>query len=672
MPRISLVILVVALCSVPFEASAQLHPPGQSPQTPPAAGSDDAEEEEEDEEDGGADTGGLRAPQVQPVQMGDLPPEEEEGVEGQEANGEEGAAEGDPTHAEGDEPLISPEDASSRLESEAPSSDPTDESHWTAPQSVLTLHGYFRARGELQDTFYLGRIFQYGGSALTPDAPFDMFHPAESRPGLAVEGGCGSTAGGAGCDTTSLQYATMRMRLQPQLNLSDDVRVHLWLDVFDNMVMGSTPDGSLVGGRSAFSPLQAFSGTALPPTFGENSLGNSIIARRAWAEVRNRSLGELRFGRMGFHWGLGMLANAGDTFDSDYSTDVDRVLLITKLAGLYFMAAYDFASQGYGQHYSSTLSGRTVTDGSTSYDPAQRDDVQQYFFAVARRSTPEDQATALSRHELVLNGGAFFVYRRQLLSSEYTSPTAGVPTAFVRRGFESFTPDLWGQLLWHPSDGQALRLEAEAALVLGSVENHTANYAPTNQAIRQFGFTFEGEYRLFDEKLGIHLGAGYASGDSDAEGLGAFADTLTRANGGASSISTFRFHPNYRIDLILWRSIMRQVTGAYYFRPGVSYDFVRSPFGQLLGARADVVYSRASSPVQTWGNNADLGVELDGSLYYRSEDGPEMIDGFYAMLQYGLLFPMQGLGYLEGQSVPGSDGKLKNAQTFRLILGVMF
>ena len=135
------------------------------------------------------------------------------------------------------------------------------------------------------------------------------------------------------------------------------------------------------------------------------------------------------------------------------------------------------------------------------------------------------------------------------------------------------------------------------------------------------------------------------------------------------NISTFRFHPNYRVDLILWRSILRQVSGAYYFRPGVSYDFLRGPFGQLLGGRLDVVYSRASVPVQTWGNSPDLGLEFDASVYYRSEDGPEMLDGFYAIAQYGLLIPMQGLGYLAPTSTTPS---LANAQTVRIILGVMF
>ena len=127
------------------------------------------------------------------------------------------------------------------------------------------------------------------------------------------------------------------------------------------------------------------------------------------------------------------------------------------------------------------------------------------------------------------------------------------------------------------------------------------------------------------------------------------------------------------MDLIFWRNIMRQIGGAYYFRPGVSYDFIRNNFGQLLGARADVIYSRASNPVQTWGNSADLGLEIDAQVYYRSEDGPDLLDGFYASIQYGIFFPFQGLGYLPGQTGTATSGTGgQNAQTLRLILGVQY
>src|SRR5690606_21915900 len=120
---------------------------------------------------------------------------------------------------------------------------------------------------------------------------------------------------------------------------------------------------------------------------------------------------------------------------------------------------------------------------------------------------------------------------------------------------------------------------------------------------------------------------------------------------------------------------MGQVAGAYYFKPGISYDFIRSEFGQLFGGKVDVIWSRASSPVQTWGNDPDLGIEIDAQIYYRSEDGPEMVDGFYASLMYGVLFPMKGLGYLEdGDEGECTDGNpdLETAMTLRLLLGVEY
>src|SRR5262249_27999444 len=155
-------------------------------------------------------------------------------------------------------------------------------------------------------------------------------------------------------------------------------------------------------------------------------------------------------------------------------------------------------------------------------------------------------------------------------------------------------PDLWGQLLWGK-----LRVEFEAAAVLGHIQDPnqggTGSVLPgANLGVMQWGATLDGEFRLFDDKLGIYFNAGFGGGDAGTlhDGVGAAADTVTRSPASSGgNISTFRFHPNYRVDLILWRSILRQVSGAYYFRPGVSYDFIHGPFGQLLGGRLDVIYS---------------------------------------------------------------------------------
>jgi hypothetical protein len=69
-------------------------------------------------------------------------------------------------------------------------------------------------------------------------------------------------------------------------------------------------------------------------------------------------------------------------------------------------------------------------------------------------------------------------------------------------------------------------------------------------------------------------------------------------------------------------------------------------------------------------------------LYFQSKDGalnddPNEMGGFYSMLQYGVLFPMGGLGYLSQQSRTISDQlqvvpDLSAAQTLRLYLGVLF
>jgi uncharacterized protein (TIGR04551 family) len=216
-----------------------------------------------------------------------------------------------------------------------------------------------------------------------------------------------------------------------------------------------------------------------------------------------------------------------------------------------------------------------------------------------------------------------------------------------------------------------MRVEFESAVIAGAIGNVNTetNYIAENYKILSSGSALEFEYRLVNDKLGLHFDTGLATGDSDVNGLSSVDDLVYQRHGG-KTVSTFRFNPAYRIDMILWRSIMRSVTGAYYFRPGINYDFLRSPFGQLFGARFNVVWSRAASKRQTWGDGNDLGVELNTSVYWRSEDGPEPIDGFHAIFQWGMLFPLQGLGYPSGGKPSGA--KTLFPQNLRLVLGVVF
>lgn len=685
---------LIWISSLLFAASvAQAQPPAEEEEPVEPAPEDEAwAEGEEDEEPR------LRPPQTESLRLGsqqaqEALDEEEEVVEEEEAE---------------DEALPSPAEAQSRLDAAAEDSSDVTAARWTTPQTVVDLHGYMRFRGEFQDNFFMNRQLEgYRPENGLQDArnvilPWSVWLPYED--GVLPAGGCDGASDKAPCDQHALAYATMRLRLEPTIHLSDDVRVRMQLDVFDNMVLGSTPNSFAVGPaagsfnpyyryeRTIFAPIDTLSTTLEPPTFGYNSLQDSIRVRRAWAEVRNRGLGELRFGRMGDHWGLGILANGGSGIDADYQTDVDRIMLSTRLAGIYIFGAWDFAAEGL-------LYSEPADVGGLAFDRSRVDDVDQFVVGAAYRMTEEEQTAALQRGDAVFNVGARFVYRSQNLSSAGTTNPFGlcvicnedgelVPggaerrtgprdPVFVRRGADIFIPDVWMQFMY-----EKLRLELEAVFVYGTIDNlsntnYNGSLSPGGEraaTLLQFGFAFEGEYRLLNDQLGIHFASGFATGDQDVEGLDQFnglqRQLPTPGNPqGDRTYSSFAFHPNYRIDLIFWRNVMRQISGAYYFRPGISYDFIRNSFGQLLGARADVVWSRASEPIQTWGNADDLGVEIDVSVYYRSEDGPDILDGFYAQAQWGIFFPLDGLGYLPGTPNAPSLG---NAQTFRLLLGVMY
>ncbi len=655
-----------AMAIAPAHAFAQ--PPSASdagtPHSDAAAPSD--EDEVEEEEGWDEEEPQLRAPTLD---MGNTAPaeEEEEDLDEDEEADDDEEAEEEEEEDEDDE-LPNPDRVAERLDGAG--SDPTV-APWVTPQTVFELHGYMRMRGEFQDDFFLGRVMP--GMLQAQDLPFSRFIPVED--GVAIDGLCPNT-----CDQNALAFANMRFRLEPTIHLSDDVRIHAQIDVFDNLVLGSTPEGLstqqpgwVTGQPNPYVPLIATSQSQQPPQYGQNSLTDSIRARRAWAEVRNRGLGEIRFGRMGNHWGLGILANDGRGIDQDYQSDVDRIMAITRILGFYVFGAWDFASEGF-------LYQNPQDTSRYSFDRSRLDDVEQVVVGVARRSTPEEQAEALQRGDFVLNGGIFFVYRTQNVSLEGISNQltsglggpSGTPASYVRRGFEVFVPDLWVQFLWGD-----LRLEAEGVVAVGSIANSNPGlYDPSSRLnILQGAFAFEGEYHMLNRQLGIYFNAGYASGDADVEGLSIENGGVQQPgpNGVDHTSSTFYMHPAYRIDLIFWRTIMRQIGGAYYFRPGLSYDFIRNSFGQLLGARADVIYSRASEVVQTYGNSADLGLEIDAQVYYRSEDGPDLLDGFYVSVQYGIFFPFQGLGYLPGTFAPGvTPTGGQNAQTLRLVLGVQY
>lgn len=565
------------------------------------------------------------------------------------------------------------------------------EDWWAHTRPIFEIHGYFRTRGELFHNFALGRHNAPGGddANLWPQPLDQSYGDQTGQRRQVLLCGDPSTTGPLGeCIDKSEAHANLRLRLNPEIHISDNLRIMSQIDLLDNLVLGSTPDAyamrpsgtgatgysPAVNGYNGYAPLGSFSTTQGPPTAGVNGYRNSIDVQRAWAEYLT-PVGQVRFGRMPSHWGLGMLVNDGNQIDQDWQSNADRIMFVSgiKSIDLYFGGAWDFVSTG------STNATPYSVYGGQPYNNSNLSNVDQWVAFIARRTNPDLQRLKLSRGDAVLNGGLYAVYRKQLIDvkageTPITVDRSQANNGYERRGAEAVIPDVWVQFLWNK-----LRLEAEAASIWGSIENSPAGARLTDPLkIRMWGLATQAEFRAVEDKLRVQFGSGWASGDPNVEGLAPGSNGL-QARLTEGPISTFRFHPAYNIDYIFFRRILTRIQGAYYFRPSVEYDFIRNANGQKFGGGAAIIWSRASEFVQTPGNKRDLGVELDLQLYYQAKDGslnddPNKMGGFYAALQYGVFFPLGGLEYLpkeqDVQRNPNWD--LSTAQTVRLILGVMF
>jgi uncharacterized protein (TIGR04551 family) len=572
---------------------------------------------------------------------------------------------------------------------------------WGRARPVVEMHGFFRTRAELFHNFSLGRhnsAFQGNDPQNLWPIPLDQAYTEVTSGTRAHDVAiCGTNAPNPNqnCSDKTESGANVRLRLDPEIHISDNLRILSEIDALDNLVLGSTPDayaqapsgttpsGYRSAGTNPYVPIGFFSSTQGPPTAGVNSNTNSIEVKRVWGEYAT-PLGQIRFGRMPDQWGLGMVDNAGDGIDSDYQTTTDRIMFVTGLKSidLYFGGAWDFVSTG------PTNSTPFDVYGGQPTNVCNLCNVNEWAAFIAHRTDPELQKLSLARGELVLNGGVYTKFRSQNIdvatatgATPQLTPQTIDPTA-TNNGLEprqawALTPDVWVQAIWHK-----LRFEAEAASIIGQIGwlqglNQDVGH-PVD--VRQFGLATQTEYRAVDDKLSLQFGFGYASGDpwANTNGQGALNPSGLQSEYNIyGPISTFRFHPDYRVDLIFFRHILSRVEGAYYFRPSVDYDFMRHPDGEKLGGGAAIIWSRASEFVQTPGHKRDLGVELDLQLYYQSKDGslnddPSKVGGFYAMLQYGVFFPLGGLDYLPGGLAPGVDAGTSTAQTVRLFLGIAY
>lgn len=501
---------------------------------------------------------------------------------------------------------------------------------------VFTLDGFFRVRPTLFTKFHLGK---QPGQELFPRSPRS---PSEN----------------------TQSFATMRLRLEPTFNVSEQVSLKLELLGLDNVVLGSQPDYLYPGDqRNLFGIFSESQDAAV------DMLEDSLKLRRAYGEVKT-PVGILRFGRMGSHWGVGMLRNDGTCFDCDFGDTVDRIQFVTNpFQGWYVTPMLDFNAEG--------AVARRGSQGEP-VDLTQSDDSHGWVVAIARRETDTVIRDRLANNQGVLQYGLHFTYRSQ--SWEYDANTQnGAGTGFIPRSAELYIPDFWLKY-----EERTWRLEFELAAIFGNIGNRAldvsgVNEPSLNQSLRiaQFGGVAQGELKLVNNKLSLGLEVGFASGDK-AAGFGNYPGRAGSGTGGATvrgdvegpqyvcgsggcsdnAIRNFRFNRDYRVDLILWRELIGGVTDAIYVRPSAKYTLTEGfdLYGRLIYSQAIYAESTPSFESRALGLEANVGVD------YKTEDG------FVAGIAYGILFPMGGLQEFD----PDLRAELETPQTIRGWLGINF
>ena len=528
--------------------------------------------------------------------------------------------------------------------------------------NLFQPHGYVRMRGEF---FYNMRL-----SRGADPAGFQLF------PGPFI---------GAG-DNKSQSDVNFRFRFEPTLAVSEDLSIYFQADILDNILLGSSPatDAYL----DPFTPISVLAARRGAGT---------VDVKRVWAKV-NTQLGELVFGRMGYHWGLGVLHNDGNCLDCDFGDTYDRIAFSPReIKGHRFSLMFDLIAKGASTTGEKGELGRSV-------DLDTLDDGYRLGLEITHVDTPEEIKRKLDANQWVINYGVVGDYRTQPWDTVVPLNTGGsLRSRVVQRQGKFYQPDGFLSL-----KRKKWRFDLELAFNIGSVGTHqqtefdpatvTAEVAslltkPVN--FFQVGGAMQTDVALLSaDALLFGLEFGAASGDKGAYGFGARPwrngsgaaqpvapgqqpwNTAGRGdidgghldfsspNGGHARINNFMFNRSFNVDMILFRNLVTTVTSAWYLKPSIRYR----PTGRKTGGGDDTgfeilfaaIYSQAWYPENTPGLAKSLGLEFNAGITYDTSDR------LHAGLAYGLLLPFDGLR----NTLPPLSPSVAHA--LRMILAIPF
>ncbi|HNT27767.1 MAG TPA: hypothetical protein PKH10_06285 [bacterium] len=407
-----------------------------------------------------------------------------------------------------------------------------------------------------------------------------------------------------------LSWAMLKLHLEPIINVSETMEIHSKLTL-----MGSR----LIGTDDAVAQTQE--NGLLPGT--QWAVDPSIRVEGLWGTL-DTPIGELRVGRMPFHWGLGILYNDANRVDTDTPGDyLDRVLFLVPIMGFKIIPFFDYISEGtmvrYNDHF---------------IDASSRDDGWQLgLMFTMQEDDPAVLEEKLLKENTVYEFGALLMYAWK--SDASTLIDAGTDTeryVLTEQDSRIFTFDIWGNLYY-----KNFSLKAELAFLDGKLGRYqTADLAGRIDA-QMFGAALEAQWKYIPRKLHFTLLGGVATGDKasgvQGDSVNLPGNAIDAALGLDTKVENFRFHRDYNFNSFIWREALGRFTSGYYASFDTQYYFLDE-----ISMRGGLTYSGAWFAKQTpGGKGTALALEPYLGATYEGESG------LRAGLTFQIAVPFDGL-----------------------------
>ena len=365
-----------------------------------------------------------------------------------------------------------------------------------------------------------------------------------------------------------LNWAWLKLHLEPVINIAETMEIHTKLSIFGNTAMGAD--------NYEFDKKEN-------GLLRDAQLSNSanIVFEGLWG-VFDTPIGQLKVGRMPFHWGLGILYSDGNQFNTLSSGNyLDRLQLTIPIMGFKIIPAFDLASTGLLDKYHDYF-----------IDASQKDD----GFNVSLMFTMQEDDPAVLENKIlnektVVEVGAMVMFSwKNNSSGEWVKsdeqdgtvePTGDhfvdpdTVYAFTGQGAKLWKLDAWLNLHY-----KIFSFKTELAFLTGSIGKVRLEDGRDKSVKTQMvGWAADLGFRVIPKKFHIGLLTGIASPDDADYVQGDSWNTPGNSINNSSTksdrtVENFRFNKDYNFNSALWNQFLGRFTAGYYASLTLTYFFL--------------------------------------------------------------------------------------------------